>query len=214
MLGMVEIESISSPMREQGQSPALSNGVRCKTGLKDLSLHILDLAENAIAAKAKKIEISIQEEPPENRLVIEIKDDGMGMDQEVSQRATDPFFTTRSSRRVGLGLSLMAQAAQESGGRLRIESEPEKGTKVVATFQYHHIDRKPLGDMIETMTTLLLGNPELEISYIHRKNGKSYLVSSQMLKERFKNQSLTRPEAIHWLRKHIREGLAEIGVQG
>ncbi len=125
--------------------------------MKDLSLHILDLVENAIAAKAKKIEISIQEEPKEDRLVIEIKDDGMGMDQEVSQKATDPFFTTRSSRRVGLGLSLMAQAAQEAGGRLRIESELEKGTKVVATFQYHHIDRKPLGDMIETMTTLLLG---------------------------------------------------------
>jgi signal transduction histidine kinase len=80
--------------------------------LKDLSLHILDLVENAIAARAKNIEILIQEEPREDRLVIEIKDDGMGMDQEVSQKATDPFFTTRSSRRVGLGLSLMAQAAQ------------------------------------------------------------------------------------------------------
>ena len=181
--------------------------------MEDLSLHILDLVENAIAAKAKKIEISIQEEPKEDRLVIEIKDDGMGMDQEVSQKAADPFFTTRSSRRVGLGLSLMAQAAQEAGGRLRIESELEKGTKVVTTFQYHHIDRKPLGDMTETMTTLLLGNPELQISYIHQKDGKSYVLNSQMLKERFKNQSLTHPEVIQWLRRHLREGLAQIGVQ-
>jgi K+-sensing histidine kinase KdpD len=182
--------------------------------LKDLSLHILDLVENAIAAKAKKIEISIQEDPEEDRLVIEIKDDGVGMDHEASQKAVDPFFTTRSSRRVGLGLSLMAQAAREAGGRLRIESELEKGTKVVTTFQYHHIDRKPLGDMMETMTTLLLGNPELEISYRHQKDGKSYELSSQMLRERFKNQSLTRPEVIQWVRKHIREGLAQIGVQG
>ena len=182
--------------------------------MKDLSLHILDLVENAIAARAKKIEISIQEEPREDRLVIEIKDDGMGMDPEVSQRATDPFFTTRSSRRVGLGLSLMAQAAQEAGGRLRIESELEKGTKVVATFRYHHIDRKPLGDMIETMTTLLLGNPELQISYIHHKDGESYVLNSQMLKERFKNQSLTHPQVIQWLRSHLREGLFQIGVQG
>jgi anti-sigma regulatory factor (Ser/Thr protein kinase) len=182
--------------------------------LKDLSLHILDLVENAIAAKAKKIEISIQEEPREDRLVIEIKDDGVGMDQEVSQRATDPFFTTRSSRRVGLGLSLMAQAAREAGGRLRIESEPEKGTKVVVTFQYHHIDRKPLGDMIETITTLLLGSPELQISYIHQRHGKSYVLSSRMLKERFKNQSLTHPEVIQWLRRHLRQGLAHIGVHG
>jgi anti-sigma regulatory factor (Ser/Thr protein kinase) len=182
--------------------------------LKDLSLHILDLVENAIAAKAKKIEISIQEEPREDRLLIEIKDDGMGMDPEVSQRATDPFFTTRSSRRVGLGLSLMAQAAQAAGGRLRIESGLEKGTKVVTTFQYHHIDRKPLGDMIETMTTLLLGNPELQISYAHQKDGKSYVFNSQMLKERFQNRFLTNPEVIQWLRKHLQEGLAQIGVQG
>jgi anti-sigma regulatory factor (Ser/Thr protein kinase) len=182
--------------------------------LKDLSLHILDLVENAIAAKAKKIEISIQEDPREDRLVIEIEDDGIGMDYEVSQRATDPFFTTRSSRRVGLGLSLMAQAAQEAGGSLRIESEPEKGTKVVAKFQYHHIDRKPLGDMTETMTTLLMGNPELQISYVHQRDGKSYVLTSQMLEERFKNQSRTHPELIQWLRKHLREGLFQIGVQG
>lgn len=182
--------------------------------MEDLSLHILDLVENAIAAKAKKIEISIQEAPKEDRLVIEIKDDGMGMDQEVSQKAIDPFFTTRSSRRVGLGLSLMAQAAQQAGGRLQIESELEKGTRVVAIFQYQHIDRKPLGDVVETMTTLFLGNPELEISYIHQKDGKSYGFSSQMLRERFKNQSLTHPEVIQWLRKHLREGLTQIGAQG
>ena len=182
--------------------------------MEDLSLHILDIVENAIAAKAKKIGISIIEEPKRDQLVIEIKDDGMGMDQEVSQKATDPFFTTRSSRRVGLGLSLMAQAAQEAGGMLRIESELGKGTKVTATFQYRHIDRKPLGSMVETMTTLLLGNPELEISYIHQKDGKSYELSSQMLKERFKNQSLTHPEVIQWLKRRLREGLAQIGVQG
>ena len=81
---------------------------------------------------------------------------------------------------LGLGLSLMAQAAQEAGGMLRIESELGKGTKVTATFQYHHIDRKPLGNMVETMTTLLLGNPELNISYIHQKEGKSYVLNSQV----------------------------------
>jgi anti-sigma regulatory factor (Ser/Thr protein kinase) len=182
--------------------------------LEDLSLHILDIVENAIAAKAKKIDILIMEEPEQDRLAIEIKDDGMGMDEEVRQRAIDPFFTTRSSRRVGLGLSLMAQAAQEAGGMLRIESEPGKGTKVTASFQYHHIDRKPLGSMFETMTTLLLGNPDLDISYTHQKEGKSYLLNSQALKERFKDRSLTDPEVIQWLRKDLKEGLAQIGVQG
>ena len=182
--------------------------------MEDLSLHILDIVENAIAAKAKKIDVLIREELNEDRLVIEITDDGIGMDEKVRGKAIDPFFTTRTSRRVGLGLSLMAQAAQEAGGMLRIESELGKGTKVTATFQYSHIDRKPLGSMIETMTTLLLGNPELDISYSHQKEGKAYTLSSHALKERFGNRSLAGPEVIQWLKRHLKEGLAQIGVQG
>ena len=182
--------------------------------MEDLSLHILDIVENAISAKAKRIDILVIEEPKEDRFVIEIKDDGIGMEEEVSRKAIDPFFTTRTSRRVGLGLSLMSQAAQEAGGRLRIESELGKGTKVTATLQYHHIDRKPLGSMLETMTTLLLGNSELDISYTHQKEGKSYVLKSKVLKERFKDRSLTDPEVIQYLKKHLKEGLAQIGVQG
>jgi len=182
--------------------------------LEDLSLHILDIVENAISAKAKKIEIWVVEEPREDRLTIEIKDDGIGMDKEVSQKAVDPFFTTRSSRRVGLGLSFMAQAAQEAGGSLRIESTLGKGTKVMATFQYHHIDRKPLGSMVETMMTLLMGNPELDILYTHQKEGKSYVLSSSWLKNHFKDRSLIDPEVIQWMKTHLKEGLKQIGVQG
>ena len=182
--------------------------------MEDLSLHILDIVENAISAKAKIIEILVMEEPGEDRLTIEIRDDGIGMDEEVSQKAVDPFFTTRSSRKVGLGLSLMAQAAQEAGGSLRIESTLGKGTRVIATFQYHHIDRKPLGSMVETMMTLLLGNPELEIFYTHQKEGKSYVLSSSWLKNRFKDRSLIDPEIIQWVKTHLKEGLEQIGVQG
>lgn len=154
------------------------------------------------------------EEPREDRLTIEIRDDGIGMDEEVSQKAVDPFFTTRSSRRVGLGLSFMAQATQEAGGSLRIESELGKGTKVTASFQYHHIDRKPLGSMVETMMTLVLGNPELDISYTHKKEERSYTLSSQWLKNQFKDRSLMDPEVIQWMKRHLKEGLAQIGVQG
>lgn len=182
--------------------------------MEDLSLHILDIVENAITAKAKKIDVLIREEVTEDRLVIEIIDDGIGMGETVREKAIDPFFTTRTSRRVGLGLSLMAQAAQEARGTLRIESELGKGTRVTATFQYSHIDRKPLGSMIETMTTLLLGNPELDISYSHRKEGKAYTLSSHALKEQFKNRPLAGPEVIQWLKRHLKEGLAQIGVQG
>jgi anti-sigma regulatory factor (Ser/Thr protein kinase) len=182
--------------------------------LEDLSLHILDIVENAVSAKAKRIDILVIEEPKEDRFVIEIKDNGIGMDEEASQKAADPFFTTRTSRRVGLGLSLLAQAAEEAGGTLRIQSNLGKGTRVTATFQYHHIDRKPLGSMVETMMTLLLGNPELNISYTHRKERGSYTLSSQWLKEQFQDRSLTNPEVIQRVRKHLQEGLAQIGVQG
>lgn len=154
------------------------------------------------------------EQPREDRLTIEIRDDGIGMDEEVSQKAVDPFFTTRSSRRVGLGLSFMAQAAQEAGGSLRIESELGKGTKVIASFQYHHIDRKPLGSMVETVMTLLFGNPELEILYTHKKEGKSFALCSSSVKNQFKDRSLIDPEVIQWVQRHLKEGLKQIGVQG
>lgn len=182
--------------------------------MEDLSLHILDIVENAIAAKANQIDIAVIEDSGENRLVIEIEDDGIGMDEETSQRALDPFFTTRSTRRVGLGLSLMAQACQEAGGNLQIESRSGKGTKVKAVFQYDHIDRKPLGSMSETIIMLLLGNPELNISYTHQKQGKSYRLSSQALKEHFRGRPLIDPEVIQWLKNHLKDGLAQIGVQG
>jgi len=156
----------------------------------------------------------VVEQPREDRLTIEIRDDGIGMDEEVSQKAVDPFFTTRSSRRVGLGLSFMAQAAQEAGGSLRIESELGKGTKVIASFQYHHIDRKPLGSMVETVMTLLFGNPELEILYTHKKEGKSFALCSSSVKNQFKDRSLIDPEVIQWVQRHLKEGLKQIGVQG
>ena len=152
------------------------------------------------------------EEPGKDRLEIEIKDDGIGMDEEIRQKAVDPFFTTRTSRKVGLGLSFLAQAAQEAGGTLEIESSPEDGTTVRATFQYSHIDRKPLGDMVETMTTLFIGNPDIDLHYTHMNGKRIYTLKSEWLREKFQGQSLISSDAIGWLKKHIREGLAGIGL--
>ena len=170
--------------------------------------------ENAIAAKASRIEVIVVEDPGKDRLTIEIKDDGIGMDEEIRQKATDPFFTTRTTRKVGLGLPFLAQAAQETGGTLEIESSPGNGTKVKATFQYNHIDRKPLGDMAETMTTLFIGNPDIDFCYTHVNGEKSYIFRTEWLRERFDAQLFVSPEAIRWLRKHLQEGLTGIGVKG
>lgn len=180
--------------------------------MEDLSLHILDVVENAIAAKARRIEITIIEEIEGNRLTIEIKDDGIGMDEEVRRRAADPFFTTRTSRRVGLGLSFLAQAAQEAGGELEIDSRPGEGTKVKATFQHGHIDRKPLGNMTDTIVTIILGNPDIDLHYLHVRGEKSYTLKSDWMKQRFHDEALMTPEAIQWLKKHLQEGLAGIEV--
>lgn len=144
------------------------------TDMEDLSLHILDVVENSIEAGARRIRIQIIENSKRDRLKIEIQDDGKGMDQNLRQKALDPFFTTKSVRRVGLGLSLFREAARMADGDLSIESKAGQGTSVKATFQYSHVDRNPLGDMAKTMMTLAIGHPEIQFVYFHQKNGRRY----------------------------------------
>ncbi len=142
--------------------------------MEDLSLHILDIAENSIAAEATRIEIRIEEDQEKDLLTVEIKDDGKGMDKQMLSKALDPFFTTRTTRRVGLGLPLLAQASRESGGAFEVDSRPNQGTIVRATFQYNHPDRKPIGDIHQTIQTLLLGHPEIDLLFEHAKDGTTY----------------------------------------
>ena len=142
--------------------------------MEDLSLHILDIAENSISASAKRIEIRIDENEVKDLLTIEIKDDGKGMDEQTLQKALDPFFTTRNTRRVGLGLSLLAQAARETDGNLVLDSRNGQGTTVKATFSFSHPDRKPMGDILETIRTLVVGYPGVDFLYEHKKNDSIY----------------------------------------
>lgn len=142
--------------------------------MEDMSLHILDVAENSISSSAKRIEIRIDEDPDKDVLTIEIKDDGQGMDEQALQKALDPFFTTRTTRRVGLGLPLLAQAARETDGKIELDSGPGRGTTVRATFGYSHPDRKPMGDILETIRTLVMGHPEIDFLFEHKKNGSVY----------------------------------------
>ena len=142
--------------------------------MEDLSLHILDIAENSITASAKRIEIRINEDYVKDLLTIEIKDDGKGMDEQMLKQALDPFFTTRTTRRVGLGLSLLAQAARATDGDLVLDSRNGKGTTVRASFRLNHPDRQPMGDILETIRTLVAGHPEIDFLYEHRKNDTTY----------------------------------------
>lgn len=151
--------------------------------MEDLSLHILDIVENSITACAKKIEIKIIEEKKKDLLTIEIIDDGKGMDEGALKNVLDPFFTTRKTRKVGLGLPLLAQSAEESGGSIKIESKPGQGTKVKATFGYSHIDRRPLGDIYESLKVLIVANPDINFIYEYQKNDVNYHLDTKGIKK-------------------------------
>lgn len=138
--------------------------------MEDISLHLLDVAENALAAGADCIEIRIFEEQKEDVMRIEIKDNGCGMDEQMVKRVLDPFYTTKPDKRVGLGLALFAQAAKEAGGNMEIKTSPGKGTMIRATFQHSHPDLKPMGDMLETMATLACAHPQVQFVFEHRQN--------------------------------------------
>jgi nitrogen-specific signal transduction histidine kinase len=140
--------------------------------MEDLSLHVLDIVENSMAAAAGEIRILIDEDAAMDTLSLKISDDGNGMDEEMQKKVLDPFYTTRTTRRVGLGLPFLAQAARESGGKLELDSTPGKGTTVRVVFQLSHPDRKPLGDIVATLGTILAGRPKLDLVFEYRMDGE------------------------------------------
>lgn len=137
--------------------------------MEDLSLHILDIAENAIRAGAKKIMIELLEDQSNDRFTLSIEDDGKGMDKETVNMAMDPFFTTKSSKEIGLGLALLSQAAQQADGELKIDSEEARGTKVTVVFRLSHPDMKPIGDIFSTMAVLVAEKPSTQFILDYRK---------------------------------------------
>jgi signal transduction histidine kinase len=137
--------------------------------VQDISLHILDIAENSITAGATRIEISVTKDTQHEILTLVIRDNGIGMDPEIKTKALDPFFTTRRGKKVGLGIPLLAQAARESGGDIRIESRKGAGTTITARFMISHPDRKPLGDIGKTVYLLRATHPEIQIEFPDKK---------------------------------------------
>ncbi len=133
--------------------------------MEDFSLHIFDVVENSIRANARKVEIRLTENTAKDLLVLEIGDDGVGMDEAMKRQCLDPFFTTKKGKGVGLGLSLLAQSFEEAGGKLLVETTIGKGTKVIGTCQLSHIDRRPLGNIEGTVRCLKETHPEIEFLY-------------------------------------------------
>ncbi len=151
--------------------------------MKTIADHITDIIENSARATATLIEIMIQEDKNRDLYTLMIRDNGRGMDEETVQKATGPFFTSRSTRKVGLGLPFLKQSAEQTGGRLDIFSAPGEGTTVRASFVLGNIDRPPAGDLAGAFILSVIGHPEIRISYSHITGKGAFTVCSVELKE-------------------------------
>jgi len=176
--------------------------------MKELSLNILDLAVNSINAKAGLIEITIEE--TDDKLLLNINDNGAGMTQETLSKVTDPFYTTRTTRKVGLGLPFFKQAALQTGGYMEITSKTEHdfpqdhGTRVSALFYKNHMDFTPLGDIISTITTLISGSPDIRIIFTHKAPALSVKLDTDEIKEALGSGiSVAEPEVLDFIRKWL-----------
>ena len=151
--------------------------------MPEISLNILDVAENSVRAKASLIEITVSVKPKEDTLSVVIRDDGCGMTADQAKRAQDPFFTPRTTRIVGLGLPFFKQAVESTGGTFRIDSEKGKGTTVEAVFILSHIDRMPLGDISSTIHTLIVFNEQIDFKYTYEYDDKSFTLDTREMRE-------------------------------
>lgn len=177
----------------------------------EISLHILDIVNNSVKAGAKLIEITVEEALRENRLRIRIDDDGCGMDEAFLEHVLDPFQTTRTTRRVGMGLSLFRAAAQAAGGDLTVWSQKGVGTKVAAEFQHDHIDRQPLGDMAQTMVTLISGNTQTDFVYRHVRDGREFVLDTREMKQILgQDADFSCPEIVLWIKEYVSEGIGAL----
>ena len=176
--------------------------------MKELSLNILDIAMNSVKAGASLISIKIDES--DDKLLITITDDGCGMSEDMVKRVTDPFCTTRTTRKVGLGIPFYKLAAEQTGGKLEINSKTKEnndgvsGTGVKALFMKNHIDCLPLGDIISTVCTLIQGSPDINFEFSHKYNNEVYLSTAEM-RQILGDIPLNSPDVLVWVREYLNE---------
>jgi hypothetical protein len=186
--------------------------------MREIALHLLDIAENSVAAESKNISVHIHEDLFHDRLSVCVIDDGRGMDAATVQQVQDPFYTTRTTRKVGLGIPLLKLAAESAEGSFSLQSELCQGAWVEAEFRHSHIDRMPLGDLSSTFLTLLISHPQIDWTFLYRltdknKQSRDFLFESAELKSELGDISLTEPEVLTFLRGLFEEGLEAVALQ-
>lgn len=178
--------------------------------MRELSLNVLDIVQNSVSAGASLIEIGVTESA-ESVMTVRISDNGCGMDAEQLRSVSDPFYTTRTTRKVGMGIPLYRMAAEQTGGSLQIESQKGAGTCVTAVFHTDSIDCVPLGDMAATMCVLIGANETVDFVYAHTTPQGSFTLDTRSLRELMQGVPLSEPDVLNWIRDYIREQTEMIG---
>lgn len=177
--------------------------------MRDISLHILDIAENSIRAGSTLISISMAVDKANDDLVIMIDDNGSGMSKEMLEHVKSPFTTSRTTRKVGLGIPLLTASCEASGGHLDIASEPGKGTKLTAHLGYSHIDRPPLGDIAETLATLTIMNPSIDFAF-SANSVEVFEYDTRQIKATLGEVPVTHPDVMAFIREYLQEGIQQV----
>lgn len=178
--------------------------------MKELSMHVLDIATNSVRAEASKVTITLKEDLKNNAFTFEISDDGKGIAPEMLATIKDPFTTTRTLRKVGLGIPLLNDSCLLCGGHLDIVSTVGEGTRLLAMMTYDHIDRPPMGDIAATMSGLFGSNEHIEIQYYHWYNDRCFDLATSEIKEALGDVSMAEVAVQQWLRNFIEENLEAI----
>lgn len=181
--------------------------------MRELSLHLLDIAENSISAKAKDITIEVIENLQIDLLQLSVQDNGCGMPPDMAAQVIDPFVTTRTTRKVGLGIPLLKEAADMCNGSLVLTSEVGVGTTIVVKFQHSHIDRMPLGDLTTTLLHLLVANPPVHWIFKYRFNENEFVFDDEPIKAEIQELPLSEPSILNCLREMLESGIENARAQ-
>lgn len=175
--------------------------------MKEISMHILDITMNSIKADASLVEIKIEDSKKNNRFTIRIADNGKGMSEDVIKRVTNPFYTSRTTRKVGLGIPMLKEACERCNGYLKIESKIGAGTTIFCYFERDNIDRAPLGNMGETIMAIINSGDNFELVYSHKTDSGEFIFDTREVKDMLDGMSINDMSILMWIKEYIHENV-------
>ena len=179
--------------------------------MKELALHMLDLARNSLSAGATCIEMTVNEQEKENLLIMEVNDNGRGITEDIMEKISVPFFTT-AAKKTGLGIPLFKQHAEAAGGGVRIRSVPGKGTWLSASFVHDHIDRQPLGNLTATLISLIRSHPEIDWIFRYRLNGCEFVLDMRSIRAEMDGVPVNQPQVIEFLKEYLEVNIKALSI--